>query len=183
MKINKMRGELVSKSNIPLNIYGKAYLSGPIAYVSKNDSIEWREHTKKRLVGEGWLRGCIDPTVRRCVVPWLEYDYIVSKDLSEIDESDILIVNLHYMGTGTPMEVIYAQKHGKLVLTAMPDKILSPWAIFYSDFVFNDIDTLLDDFIPLLKYGYSMNKIKQRYLLKKLNRTEVYRDMRQRFMV
>jgi hypothetical protein len=180
-KPNKMHGEQVSKTSIPLSIYGKLYLAGPIDQCSKGEAFEWRDVAKRYL--DGLLRYIYDPTVRVSGDPWADAHRIVTEDKTEIDDSDIIIANVWKKSLGTPMEIHKGFKDNKLVLVATPKEIMSPWVVYHADFVYNDMDVLLEELKFYLSRDYSFNQLKERYTIKKRFMIESHKEIRDRFMV
>lgn len=101
------------------------YLCGGINGLSDNAAIDWREFVKAELHGQ-WL--FLDPMRR---------DYrgredecsgeIVCGDLTDIDNSDALLVNATRPSWGTAMEVFYAFRAGKRVVAFCGPGSISPW--------------------------------------------------------
>src|SRR5271154_2046317 len=60
-----------------------------------------------------------------------------------IDQCDTLLANLNKPNYGTPMEIFYAHRRGKVV-TVVGQSPFSPWVLSHSQARFQDIDRALD---------------------------------------
>lgn len=67
----------------------------------------------------------------------------VRNALSQIDQCDALLANLHKSSYGTAMELFYAHQRGKVV-TVIGQSPFSPWVVSHSQARFEDFDEALD---------------------------------------
>lgn len=113
------------------------YLCGGINGLSDSEATDWREDTKVALAGKFSF---LDPMRRD--FRGREADSvreIIDGDLSDIDVSDILIVNAARPSWGTAMEVFYANTQGKMIFTVCPGDRPSPWLIGHSSRIFKSL--------------------------------------------
>jgi nucleoside 2-deoxyribosyltransferase len=112
------------------------YLGGPIYNCSDEECITWRENVKKILTKKGYTYK--DPVVRDYRGHEAEhYKFIVEKDLIEIAESDILLVNLFKPSWGTAMELVYAFfLEKRIVIVTPPELALSPWVMYHASEIY-----------------------------------------------
>jgi len=106
------------------------YLCGGINKLSDSEAKDWREAAKSELSGTYKL---LDPMRR---------DYrgreaesvrdIIDGDIQDILDADILLVNASRPSWGTGMELFFASKKGKVVVTICPDEKPSPWLVGHS---------------------------------------------------
>jgi nucleoside 2-deoxyribosyltransferase len=106
------------------------YLCGGINKLSDADAMDWREAAKKELTGS---YDFLDPMRR---------DYrgreaesvreIITGDMEDIRQSDIILVNAVRPSWGTGMELYMAHGWGKKVITVCPDDRPSPWLVGHS---------------------------------------------------
>ena len=61
---------------------------------------------------------------------------IIDGDIEDILNSDILLVNAIRPSWGTGMELFFAARQHKLVITVCPEEKPSPWLIGHSDHLF-----------------------------------------------
>lgn len=118
----------------------KYYLCGPIDHQSSENIHRWRDRIKLELGAQN----CLDPSIRE----WDNNIYgnyrdIVDGDLRDINECDCIIANLYTKSCGSAIELVIGRAEHKLVLTCMPDEILSPFVLYFSDYVFNNFDIML----------------------------------------
>jgi len=119
----------------------KIYLAGGIFNRSDAGAKDWREKAKSSLHHE-----CLDPMrrdYRGC--EHLNYQFIVEQDKREIDECDALLVHFSHPSVGTSMEILYAwERQKKVYLVNASDKPLSPWLLYHSHVVFNNLDKTIE---------------------------------------
>lgn len=116
------------------------YLCGGINGLSDEDANGWRTKAKELMPEVEWLdpmardyRGKESQNVRE----------IVSGDLADIAQADVLLVWAERPSWGTAMEMVYAHQAGKRIVTYCPGRV-SPWLQFHSSVVvasWNDIVT------------------------------------------
>jgi nucleoside 2-deoxyribosyltransferase len=124
----------------------KVYLAGPIQHV-RDYGKGWRELIKQRRSDFEW----VDPmdkynTMEEAEAEWTETD-IVEDDLAMIDDCDGLLVHWEAVPTcGTPMEMFYAARRGKVVAvqTKIADADLSPWLTYHADIVLPTFDGTIE---------------------------------------
>src|SRR5579859_2601339 len=91
------------------------YLCGGINKLSDADAKDWREAAKAALGGTYMF---LDPMRRDYRGKEAEsVDLIIEGDIVDIRESDILLVNASRPSWGTGMELFYASKLGKIIVT------------------------------------------------------------------
>lgn len=70
-------------------------------------------------------------------------DQRVQRSLELIDQCDALLANLNRPNYGTPMEIFYAYRRGKVV-TVVGQSPFSPWVLSHSQARFGDVEHALD---------------------------------------
>lgn len=70
-------------------------------------------------------------------------DHRVQRSLELIDQCDALLANLNRSNYGTPMEIFYAHRRGKVV-TVVGQSPFSPWVLSHSQARFGDVERALD---------------------------------------
>ena len=117
------------------------YLCGPIMDCSQSESGVWRERAKK-LFSERFI--LLDPMRRNFKDREVDSaNEIVSFDLQDIAESDILLVNYSKPSVGTAMEVFHASYNlGKFVIafSPFPFKECNPWMIRFCTKILPDLE-------------------------------------------
>ena len=73
----------------------------------------------------------------------------VRRALELIDQCDAVLANLNLPGYGTPMEIFYAHRRGKMV-TVIGQSPFSPWVLSHSQARFEEVDPALDFIIEEL---------------------------------
>jgi nucleoside 2-deoxyribosyltransferase len=68
----------------------------------------------------------------------------VERDLEDIEKCDVLIAYLPKLSAGTCMELFYAKRKGKRVITISGMDALSPWIVVHSDRILRSIEELED---------------------------------------
>lgn len=113
----------------------KVYLCGGINGLSDQDAQNWREWVKEHLLCE-----TLDPMRRDYRgIEDKNVDAIVSGDLEDIKECDIVLVNAVRPSWGTAMEVAIAKREmKKMVIVGCPVSV-SPWLRSHADHVFNTV--------------------------------------------
>lgn len=100
------------------------YLAGRIDNRKLLEAITWRENAERLLLVGGVntynpLRGCYKMTgaypLEYRAYGNIDYDFLYRRDLLDIDNSDIVLVNLDKVqqGAGTLFEIGYASSKGK----------------------------------------------------------------------
>ena len=74
------------------------------------------------------------------------YKTIVEGDKEMMDNCDYLLVGLWKISAGTMMEILYAWENGKKVFVINGLDKISPWIIYHSYAIFNNIDQAIDYF-------------------------------------
>ena len=127
----------------------KIYLAGPINGCNDGEATTWREIIKMKL-GED---NCIDPMRRD--FRGIEGDHtseIVTGDMADIEECDLVLANCWQKSWGTPMEIFYAASKGKPVVAVLSSGTsVSPWLRYHSSVVFS-----LSDALTIIKHWTSM---------------------------
>jgi|SRR5689334_444912 len=126
------------------------YLCGPINGCTDDEATTWREQVKKRFGAEN----CIDPMRRdyrgrehECVAE------IVEGDLTDIDNSRIVLANCWQCSWGTAMEIHYAANPSvpRAIIAIVPEgSRISPWLRFHTtDIVYSleDAYKIIEDLI------------------------------------
>ena len=122
----------------------KIYLAGPIDHCNDSEAQDWRELCKKKLVSHE----CLDPMRRDYRGREHLWPEIVEKDLSDVDDADMVLANLWKNGNGTPMEIFYASAVlGKKVAVVVPtlEPFVSPWLKYYATEVYSNLDAVFAD--------------------------------------
>ena len=119
----------------------KVYLGGPIYNVSRKEATTWRAKAREALEEMGIE--VIDPN-RRPYIPGNEEE-IITKDLNEISECDILIsyVPEDVAMAGTMMEIFFAAYTEKMPVYSFPDNS-SPWVKYWSTEQFPTLEALIE---------------------------------------
>lgn len=119
----------------------KYYLCGPIDHLDHDAIHGWRNHAKQVLGAEN----CLDPSDREWDHSkiWSIYKDLVESDLHDLSKCDVVLANIISKSSGSAMEIILGCAQNKLILTCSPRKILSPFVIYFSDYVFDNLDVLL----------------------------------------
>ena len=73
----------------------------------------------------------------------LDVDKRVRRALDLIDQCDALLANLNRSNAGTPMEIFYAHRRGKMV-TVVGHPPFSPWVVSHSQARFGELSHALD---------------------------------------
>jgi len=121
----------------------KVYLSGPIMYVSPEESYEWRKVAEEKLEGFKVLnplrRNFRDGEL-------LSVNEIVEFDLADIRETDIVLVNYSKPSIGTAMEVFYANQLGKFIVafTQLPRNDLNAWMVRHCTRIVSSLDEAIN---------------------------------------
>lgn len=122
------------------------YLTGDViestdfAGLVDNPEADWRTIALSKLqrygmrvvnpiVGVGATDGSLERRVRRA--------------LDLIDQADAVLANVHKPSYGTPMEIFYAHRRGKMV-AVVGQSPFSPWVLSHSNARFEDIERALD---------------------------------------
>lgn len=112
------------------------YLGGPMLDCTEEEMQDWRDEVQDEFTVEvaSGAVAFLNPCARTWDGTQAGAEYIVERDLEDIDECDIVIANLWKIGVGTSMEVFYAAGcHGKLVITIVPEgRSVSPWLMVHS---------------------------------------------------
>ena len=118
------------------------YLCGPIMDCNPEESGVWRERAKK-LFSERFIM--LDPMRRNFKDREVDSaNEIVSFDLQDIAECDILLVNYCKPSMGSAMEVFHASYNlGKFVIAFSPFsfKECNPWMIRFCTKILPDLET------------------------------------------
>jgi nucleoside 2-deoxyribosyltransferase len=127
----------------------KAFISGPIQGMENEQS--YREVIGRICARLGyetvdpWLREKViyrgDETRWWAKVPAVDF---VERDLQDIEECDVLIAYLPKLSAGTCMELFFAKRRGKRVITISGMDALSPWIVVHSDRILRSVEELGD---------------------------------------
>lgn len=106
----------------------KVYLCGGIQGLSDAEAATWRETTKRLL--------------NVLVLDPLRRDYrgkeagnaaeIVTNDLADISDCDVLLVNGSQPSWGTAMEIVYAAVGNKAIVVFGAGECPSPWLVYHA---------------------------------------------------
>jgi nucleoside 2-deoxyribosyltransferase len=127
----------------------KAFISGPIQGMENKQS--YREAISRICARLGYET--VDPWLREKVIYrgdescwWTKVPAadFVGRDLQDIEKCDVLIAYLPQLSAGTCMELFYAKRKGKWVITISGMDALSPWIVVHSDRVLRSIEELED---------------------------------------
>lgn len=120
------------------------YLCGGINKLSDSDAKDWREAAKAAL---GHAYNILDPMRRDFRgVEAANVRSIIDGDIQDITQSDILLVNANRPSWGTAMEMFYAFRGSRTVITVCADDKPSPWLVGHSSYLvktFQDAFNLL----------------------------------------
>ena len=126
-----------------------AFISGPIQGMENEQS--YREAIGKICARLGYET--VDPWLREKVIyrgdEWCWWTKVpaagfVERDLRDIERCDVLIAFLPKLSAGTCMELFFAKRQGKRVITISGMDALSPWILVHSDRVLRSIEELED---------------------------------------
>lgn len=111
------------------------YLAGPIAGCTDSEANDWRT-----LAGELLDDQILNPMDRdyRGLEQGNEFQ-IVTDDLTEIKQSDAVLVYALRPSWGTCMEIVYAWFWGKKVVAVIGDTVPSPWLVCHSNARFRTV--------------------------------------------
>lgn len=116
----------------------KIYLSGPIHACNDEQAKGWREQIKTAMPEHEY----IDPMDRdyREVDVSQNFIYleVVSGDLKDIVECDLMLVNAHKPSWGTAMEMWFAFEKGIPIVTICGTN--HPWLLYVSELLVDNID-------------------------------------------
>jgi nucleoside 2-deoxyribosyltransferase len=127
----------------------KAFISGPIQGMENEQT--YREAISKICARLGYET--VDPWLREKMIYredesrwWTKVPAadFVERDLQDIEKCDVLIAYLPKLSAGTCMELFYAKREGKRVITISGMDALSPWIVVHSDRVLRSIEELED---------------------------------------
>jgi nucleoside 2-deoxyribosyltransferase len=127
----------------------RVFISGPIQGMENEQS--YREIISKICVKLGYET--VDPWRRERAIYggdepcwWTEVPAagFVERDLEDIEKCDVLIAYLPKLSAGTCMELFYAKRKGKRVITISGMDALSPWVVVHSDRILRSIGELED---------------------------------------
>ena len=117
------------------------YLAGPINGCTDDEANNWRDLAKKRLGDEN----CLDPMRRDYRgIEDESVNEIVHGDLTDIENSYVMLANCWQVSWGTAMEIRYAYDIGLRVIAVLPpDTRVSPWLRYHAE-IFYSLDAALD---------------------------------------
>ena len=127
----------------------KVFIAGPIQGMENEQS--YREAIGKICVRLGY--DVVDPWLREKIIYrrdepcwWTKVPAtgFVERDLEDIEKCDVLIAYLPKLSAGTCMELFYAKRKGKRVITISGMDALSPWIVVHSDRILRSIEELED---------------------------------------
>jgi len=124
----------------------KVYLAGPMHRQSDADCKGWRSVAATALGLAG--HAVLDPMSR-------DYrgseddnaDDIVQRDLEDIEQCDVVLVNACFPSWGTAMELVYAKQYGKQIVAYSHAPSISPWLRYHTDAVFSDLSLAIDGIV------------------------------------
>ena len=120
------------------------YLCGPIMDCTCEESSTWRERAKQMFPERFTL---LDPMRRNFKDREVDSaNEIVSFDLQDIQDADIVLVNYSKPSIGTAMEVFHASYNlDKFVIafSSLPYQECSPWMVRFCTKILKDLDTAI----------------------------------------
>ena len=118
------------------------YLCGPIMDCELDESSTWRERAKELFSDRFSL---LDPMRRNFKDREVDSaNEIVSFDLQDIADADIVLVNYSKASIGTSMEVFHASRNlGKFVIAFSPFEFqhCNPWMVRFCTKILDDLET------------------------------------------
>ncbi len=118
------------------------YLCGPIMDCDTDESATWRERAKELFSDRFSL---LDPMRRNFKDREVDSaNEIVSFDLQDIADADIVLVNYNKASIGTSMEVFHASHNlGKFVIAFSPFEFqhCNPWMVRFCTKILADLET------------------------------------------
>ena len=120
------------------------YLTGDV--VETTDLLGFSPEPDWRTLAMSKLQRYGMRVVNPIVGAWASDDGLerrVRRALDLIDQSDAILANLNTPGYGTPMEIFYAHRRGKIV-AVVGQSPFSPWVLSHSMARFEDINHALD---------------------------------------
>ncbi len=120
----------------------KIYLCGAVNGCSDVEATAWRESIKASL-GEGCV--CIDPMCRDYRGVELDGNntkQIVENDLTDIQNSDIILYYYDKPSVGSAMEVFYASHvlNKQVIVINENNHTLSPWLVYHCNSVCKSLE-------------------------------------------
>ncbi len=124
------------------------YLAGPINGLNDDDASTWREQVKAVVGAEN----CLDPMRRDYRGKEdLHVNEIVSGDLDDINNSEVILANCWTPSFGTAMELWYAHSQNIPIIAVTPEPV-SPWLRYVS---FEIVDNLENGIIKALAIAHN----------------------------
>lgn len=117
------------------------YLAGPINGCTDDEANNWRDVVKDKVGADN----CLDPMRRDYRgIEDQSVNEIVIGDLTDINDSDVMLANCWQVSWGTAMEIHYAHGNGLRVIVIIPEGTrISPWLRYHSDAIVHNIDEAL----------------------------------------
>lgn len=119
---------------------GDVIESTDIAGLMDNPDLDWRTRALSKLQRYGMR--VINPIVGVGAND-LAMESRIRRALDLIDQADAVLANLKNSSYGTPMEIFYAHRRGKMV-TVVGQSPFSPWVLSHSNARFEDIEHAID---------------------------------------
>jgi len=118
------------------------YLCGGINGMDDSECRGWRNLVKSDLGGDFLF---LDPMRR----DYRGHEYgneedIITGDIADIDSSDIVLVNAQRPSWGTAMELFYAFRAGKTVISICSATSPSPWLVGHSTYHVSCFEAAID---------------------------------------
>ena len=110
------------------------YLAGPISGCNEAQQKEWREEIKRKYAAYFDFSDPAADLLDRQATP---YEF-VQADLEAIESADGMIVNMWRESIGSAIGMVHAQRAGRPVVAADPNRIRSRMVSFYADVLTDD---------------------------------------------
>ncbi len=110
------------------------YLAGPISGCNEAQRNGWREEVKRKYAAHFNFSDPAADLLGRKATPY----EIVQADLEAIENADGMIVNMWRESIGSAMGIVHAQRAGRPVVAADPNRIRSRMVSFYADVLTDD---------------------------------------------
>lgn len=111
-----------------------AYLAGPISGCNEAQRKEWREEIKRKYAAHFDFSDPAADLLDRQATPY----EIVQADLEAIESANGMIVNMWRESIGSAIGMVHAQRAGRPVVAADPNRIRSRMVSFYADVLTDD---------------------------------------------
>lgn len=135
-----------------------AYLAGPIKGCTDEEAHGWRDYIKERMKDDHIE---FRNPMLRDYRGYTEFTYeelvdIVEGDKDDIYQSDIVLVHLDRISTGTIMEIMFSAMIGRyiIIVDRTEKDTLSPWILYHANVIVKNIDDAISEVRNYINGGY-----------------------------